>query len=63
MKCLDCPHLDIPEAQKRADCCVDRMPGHRALEARLAAAKAAGAGLPRQQRRAAQRRATKGATL
>ena len=59
MKCGDCPHLDIPEDQKRGSCCIDQMPGHRALEARLAAAKAAGEGLPRQQRRAAQRQAMK----
>ena len=58
--CPDCPHLDLPENAKRGACCVDQMPGHRALEARLAAAKAAGEGLPRQQRRAAERRAMKG---
>lgn len=60
--CPDCPHLDLPETLKRAACCIDKMPGHRALEARMAAAKAAGEGLPRQQRRAAQRQAIKGAT-
>lgn len=66
MKCMDCPHLDADHLRERgitppASCCVDRMPGHRALEARMAAAKAAGEGLPRNQRRAAQRQATKGA--
>lgn len=42
MKCRTCPHLDIPEDQKSRSCCVDTMQGHRALEARMAAAKAAG---------------------
>lgn len=63
MQCPTCPHLDasrMPEGwTPRASCCVDDMPGHRALEERMAAAKAAGAGLPRQQRRAAERRARK----
>lgn len=63
MKCPTCPHLDasrMPEGwAPRARCCVDDMPGHRALEERMAEAKAAGAGLPRQQRRAAERAANK----
>lgn len=37
MKCRDCPHLDIPDAEKRQGCCVDDMPGHRALMERMAA--------------------------
>lgn len=64
--CPDCPHLDHDRLAAigitpRSSCCVDRMPGHRALEARIAAAKMAGADKPnRQQRRQAERSAMKG---
>jgi hypothetical protein len=65
MRCPDCPHLD-PDAlaahgiTPRVACCVDRMPGHRALEERIAKAKAEAATLPtRQQRRAAERQMRK----
>ena len=64
--CPDCPHLD-PDYQAKARitprgvCCVDRMPGHRALMEREAQAKKAGQDAPnRQQRRAAERAARKG---
>lgn len=65
MKCHDCPHLDassMPLGWKAAaSCCVDRMPGHVALNKRMEEAKAAAALLPtRQQRRAATRSAQKG---
>lgn len=61
MKCRSCPHLDADwlKAQgitPRATCCVDQMPAHRALEERIAKAKAEASALPtRQQRRDAER--------
>lgn len=65
MKCHSCPHLDADHLKKngitpRATCCVDQMPAHRALEERIAKAKAEASALPtRQQRRAAERQLRK----